>query len=273
MLKRAFRRTTFGRRHEVFSHGTTHKMFFGMFGLDPGGNVIAFPMFRAGPTAGSWSIAVVDSVSVPLHWWARAEFEKSKSTCDVYDRSKMCRMPGMRIFYKTVRFFYLLVLGYIVFAAYILVKQNVLNVEARLVLSNAERAAVQAIQEALEITDANDAKAATAGGGSGSDHNNNDADGKALISLPPEAKSFLRKTGCTVRDVAFAVAEDLSIYDPNVEVEDGIALMARKAEKARIFKSQQVREQKQSAETQSKVWRWVTAAGTMIGCAALVILL
>jgi hypothetical protein len=257
MIKRALLKTQFGKRYQTFSAGTTHRSWFGLFGLDSAGNVICLPMYRAGPTSGSWSVVTQDNMSYPMHWWAVAKRVAANNSVDVYDRAALCRSAGIRYAYKSVRLVWLALKAFFFFAVYVMVKQN-LNLEARLVLLRAERALGETLQEALT----------TASGGDSS--SNKKAEGENSSVFPAEAKSAVLSTGRAVRDVMFAVAEDIGVYSPELALEDEVAAAA--AEK-RISERVHAREHKKFAsETQSKLKTWSQAAGVILSCAAVIFL-
>jgi hypothetical protein len=202
MLRRAWRRTSIGRAQDVFSF-TSHKMLFGIFGLDPAGNVICLFQHRANQTAGSWGVVVHDSVSWPLHWYAMQQ-RHALRTEDIRGK-ELCRSVFVRRTYKFIRYIYLSIVAYCWFLVYLLVKQNAFNEEARIVLLELEESGVNFLKQ------------------------------KTVVSLFDDEQNTLvnekiSQFGKGARDVAFALAEDLGCFNPELDLDDRYQLNQKRKE-------------------------------------------
>lgn len=220
MLRRLWRRTEVGRKQDVFSF-SSHKMLFGLFGIDPAGNVICLLQHRANQTAGSWGVVVHDSVTWPLHWYAMQQRHKLRID-DVRNDARLCKSAFMRRTYKFIRLIYLVVVGYVWFLGYLLVKQNALNQDARIVLTELEHSAQQYLEERIFgsslLVGENDADEKN-----GQTKNNNSI-------FPREVQDALRTAGKSIKEIAFAIAEDLKCYDNDQFLDDAYEMNLRKIE-------------------------------------------
>ncbi len=219
MLRRVFRRTQFGRAMDVFGY-TTHKMLFGTFGIDPAGNVICLVQNRARQTAGSWGVVVHESVSWPLHWYAIRE--RTTLGLDSVTDPLLLKSRWWPRVYRSVRRAYLACILYAWFVTYVLVKQNAFNQDARLVLSALERRAIA------------------------------QADAAAQDRLPEQAAGALRQAGAAVRDLAFAVAEDVGAFDAALDADDSFEA-AHRQRKARA-EADAAKEARRLALAQKDFW-------------------
>ena len=287
MLRRLVRRTRFGRHQDIFSSGTTHHMF-GLFGLDPPGNVVCLLQHGSNITAGSWGIVVQDNVSYPLHWWAVVQRQEainrrngtSSSSSFVEATSAdgtaqntttsassssparsglvstggdiydpvLCRSRAMRRAYKAIRAVYVFSLFYGAFLVYVLAKQNALNMDARITLASMERSV---------IADADDTLV-TMGG--------------AVVSTPTLACA--RMILGAARDLAFAAAEDLGCFDVELDFDDRaeIARRRKNAKRAKDAESDDAVAAHRDAEPASTASAWKAVGVVLSMVAALVVI-
>jgi hypothetical protein len=243
MLRRAWRRTSVGRAQDVFSF-TSHKMLFGIFGLDPAGNVICLFQHRANQTAGSWGVVVHDSVSWPVHWYAMQQ--RHKLRMEDIRGAELCRSPFMRRTYKFIRYIYLGILSYCWFLIYLLVKQHLFNEDARLVMLEVEENGIQFLNEKTVIPLFADEEG----------------------NLPQKVKDI----GNGFRDLCFALAEDLNCFNVDQDLDDRYALNQKRKEE--LLKRKRLQQKKKEEKEANTFWGRLKSNGILqAGLAAVTALL
>lgn len=265
MLRRLWRRTEVGRKQDVFSF-SSHKMLFGLFGIDPAGNVICLLQHRANQTAGSWGVVVHDSVTWPLHWFAMQQRHKLRIE-DVRNDVRLCKSAFMRRTYKFIRAIYLACVAYVWFLGYLVVKQNALNQDARIVLTELEMNAQEYFEKRIfgNITTTDDTN------NNNNKNSKNEEIGNSLSSLiPREVEDVLRKAGKGIKEIAFAMAEDLKCYDNDQYLDDAYEMNLRKIELLKRLKknNKKKEEEKTNLLTSSYIWK---ALVLVAGAAAFVL--
>lgn len=279
MLRRLWRRTEVGRKQDVFSF-SSHKMLFGLFGLDPAGNVICLLQHRANQTAGSWGIVVHDSVSWPLHWYAMQQRHKLR-TEDIRGDPRLCKSATVRRFYKFIRSIYLIVLTYSWFLLYLLGKQNALNQDARIVLTELEEAGIKYLDDRIVVGifgDNDDEEGEKqkrtsiipkniAANNTKVDHDDGDGDSRSL-----SIAARIRHAGKAISGVSFALAEDLNCFDVDRDLDDRYEMNLRRKELLLLQQQKKKRNNKNKKDSTSSatehVWK---VAVLLLGVAAFVV--
>jgi hypothetical protein len=267
MLRRLWRRTEVGRKQDTFSF-TSHKMLFGLFGIDPAGNVICLLQHRANQTAGSWGVVVHDSVSWPLHWFAMQQRHKLRIE-DVRNDARLCKSVFVRRFYKTLRLIYKIILLYFWFLGYWVVKQNALNQDARIVLTDLEQRTKDRINKNFNLyllifvvlIIRHEIRSVSGG----------DVDDATIVANQKEDTELVQKISTKVttvvggiRDVAFAMAEDLHCYDNNQYLDDSYELVQRRIEALKRLKKSKKQKQAESSElVSSNVWKAIALVASV----------
>lgn len=246
MLRRAWRRTSVGRAQDVFSFAS-HKMLFGIFGLDPSGNVICLFQHRANQTAGSWGVVVHDSVSWPLHWYAMQQRHKLRIE-DIRGNPELCKSAFMRRTYKFIRYIYLGILSYCWFLIYLLVKQHAFNEDARIVMLDLEETGIKFLKE------------------------------KTVVPLFADEEGKIQenvtKFAIGVRDLAFALAEDLNCFNPDQDLDDRYALNQKRKEE--LMKRKRLQQKKKEERDANTFWGRLKSEGVLqvtVGAVAALIVL